>query len=73
MSKTIEEYALSLVIDGATSYIEDDFDEDGELPSREDWLKARALAYASVDALRDIPEFVLSGACGKLRSQGVES
>lgn len=60
MTKSIEEYAFDLVVDGATSYIEDDIDEDDELPTREDWLEARRLAFALVEAMRDNPEYFLS-------------
>src|SRR5262249_32233047 len=36
MAKTIEEYAVALVAEGAESYAEDDTDENGELDSTDD-------------------------------------
>jgi hypothetical protein len=57
--KTIEEYAIDLVANGAESTIEDDLNEDGEV-SDEDHEKARDLAMAIVRAIRTTPGPVLA-------------
>lgn len=57
--KTIEEYALGIVTDGAESMVEDDMDEDGDLPGEEEHEKAVDLAYALIRVIREQPGVLL--------------
>jgi hypothetical protein len=57
--KTIEEYAVDLVVDGATSFAEDDMNEDGEVAD-ENHQDACDLALEIAKAIRDNPQAVLA-------------
>jgi hypothetical protein len=57
--KTIEEYAVDLVVDGATSFAEDDMNEDGEIAD-ENHRAACDLAEEMARAIRDNPQAVLA-------------
>jgi hypothetical protein len=48
-----EQYAFRLVVDGATSTIEDDLDEDGFFASEDEFYESINTAFAIVDWLRD--------------------
>lgn len=58
--KTIEEYALDAVANGAESYIEDDIDENGDLASNADHAAACKLGLAIVRAIRANPDAILA-------------
>jgi hypothetical protein len=60
MAKTIEEYAVALVAEGAESYAEDDTDENGELASTDDLRAAIRLACDIAHAIRDNPAAALA-------------
>jgi hypothetical protein len=57
--KTIEEYVIDLVADGAESKIEDDLNEDGEIAD-DDHEAACDLAMAIVRAIRDNPDALVA-------------
>jgi hypothetical protein len=57
--KTIEEYAIALVVDGAESHAEDDLNEDGEIEP-DHHLEACDLAIRIAHAIRDNPAVVLA-------------
>jgi len=61
--KTVEEYAVDLVCDGAESHAEDDIDEDGELTALEHEV-AVDLAMRIIRALRAHPEALVRWAGG---------
>lgn len=56
--KTIDEYALDLVADGAQSIVEDDMNENEEIADA-DHEAARQRAYQIIDAIRAFPLIVL--------------
>lgn len=60
MSKTVEEYAIDLVVEGAESYAEDDMDENGELDNTDDLRAAITLAIDIAHAIRANPHTVLA-------------
>lgn len=57
--KTIEEYAIDLVTDGAESVAEDDLNEDGEIAD-EDHEAAMDLAIEIAHAIKANPRAVLA-------------
>jgi hypothetical protein len=57
--KTIEEYAIELVANGAESYAEDDMNEDDEI-AQEDLRPAIKLAVKIAWAIRANPDAVLA-------------
>ncbi len=62
--KTIEEYALDLVINHAQSGVDDDIDEDGDLANDEDHDAARALAQRIVNGMEANPAALIAMATG---------
>lgn len=56
--KTVEEYAIALVVEGAESRSEDDMNEDGQIAD-EGHEKACALAWKIAQAIRANPAVVL--------------
>lgn len=63
----VEKYALDLVVKGATSFIEDDIDEEGDLTGDSQHQEARALAYALRDVIRHRGEQLLTAAYLELK------
>lgn len=57
--KTIEEYAIDLVADGATSHAEDDTNEDGEIAD-EDHEAACDMAIRIAYAIQANPKIILA-------------
>ncbi|MFJ8690200.1 hypothetical protein [Micromonospora wenchangensis] len=57
--KTVEEYAIDLVVDGATSFAEDDMNEDDEIAD-DKHQEACRLAEKIARAIRDDPATVLA-------------
>lgn len=57
--KTVEEYAVDLVADGAEHVAEDDLNEDGDI-AEEDHQEACDLALEIAAAIRKRPEVVLA-------------
>lgn len=55
---SIEQYAISMILDGAEAIIDDDLDEDGKL-SDEDHSTATDLAYEIVGWIRENPHTLL--------------
>lgn len=56
--KTVEEYAIDLVADGAESHAEDDLNEDGEIAD-DQHQDACDLAFRIAQAIRANPDVVL--------------
>jgi hypothetical protein len=52
----IEQYAVTLVADGAESLAEDDIDEDGDFADRRDWVEAAELGVSMARAIKDNPD-----------------
>ncbi len=55
----IERYAAESVGAGALSYMEDDTDEDGEFPNRDDFMTARKLGIDMALAIQHNPQLFL--------------
>jgi hypothetical protein len=51
----IEEYAVTLVGEGAESVATDDLDEEGEFANEDDWRTARSLGVKMGRAIKDNP------------------
>lgn len=58
--KSVKEYAIDLLVDGAISYAEDDIDEEGELLNADDLRAAIRLTIDIAYAIRANPQTVLA-------------
>lgn len=62
MSDKIVDYAIRIVIDGASSAADDDLDEDGILLDEDEWLEALALANKIIVWIEDNAEEIVTRA-----------